>query len=93
MASSLFGTQSTPQPSQPIQKQNNGLQSLKNMMRMFKAAQNPQAFVMSMMANDPQAANVTNLIQKHGGDAKAAFYDLAKQKGIDPEEFLRELNS
>ena len=44
-----------------------------------------------MMANNPQAANAMNLIQTYGGDAKAAFYALAKQKGVDPEQFLRAL--
>ena len=61
------------------------------MMQMFKASSNPQAFIQSMMANNPKAAEVTNLIGKHNGDAKAAFYDLAKQQGIDPEEFLKSL--
>ena len=44
-----------------------------------------------MMANNPKAVEVTNLIGKYNGDAKAAFYDLAKQRGIDPEEFLKSL--
>ena len=61
------------------------------MMQMFKAANNPQAFIQQMMANNPQATNAMNLIQQYGGDAKAAFYALAKQKGIDPEEFLKSL--
>lgn len=61
------------------------------MMRMFKASSNPQAFVQSMMANNPKTADVLQLIQKHGGNAEAAFYDLAKQKGVDPAEFLRAL--
>ena len=90
MGSSLFGTQSTTPQNQPQQSQL-GLQNLKRMMQMYKASANPQAFIQQMMANNPQAANITNLINSHGGDAKAAFYDLAKQKGIDPDEFLRSL--
>jgi hypothetical protein len=31
------------------------------------------------------------LIQANGGDPKAAFYSLAKQRGINPEDFLRAL--
>ena len=58
---------------------------------MYKASNNPQAFIQQMMANNPKAADVMQLINKHGGDAKAAFYDLAKQKGINPEDFLRSL--
>ena len=61
------------------------------MMQMFKASNNPQAFIQSMMANNPQAAEAMQLIQAHGGDARAAFYALAKQKGVDPDEFLKSL--
>lgn len=61
------------------------------MMQMFRASTNPQAFIQQMMANNPQAANALNLIQVHGGDVRAAFYALAKQKGIDPEEFIKSL--
>lgn len=27
-----------------------------------------------------------------GGNAKAAFYSLAKKKGVDPENFLKKIN-
>ena len=60
-------------------------------MQMFKASSNPQAFIQQMMANNPRTTDAMNLIQQHGGDARAAFYALAKQKGIDPEEFLKSL--
>ena len=62
------------------------------MAKMFKAASNPQAFIQQMMANNPnQAAQIMSLLQQNGNDPKAAFYSLAKQKGIDPDEFLRQL--
>lgn len=89
MASSLFNTNQP--PAQTGSALNQNLQSLKQMMRMFRTSSNPQAFLQQMMANNPQAANAMNLIQVHGGDARAAFYDLAKQKGIDPEEFIKSL--
>lgn len=58
---------------------------------MFKAATNPQAFVQNMLQNDPNSAGIMQLINTNGGNPKAAFYSLAQQKGIDPEEFLRSL--
>ena len=68
------------------------MQSIKQMAQMFKAASNPQAFIQQMMANNPnQAAQIMSLLQQNSNDPKAAFYSLAKQKGIDPEEFLRQL--
>lgn len=61
------------------------------MMQMYKTASNPQAFVQSMMVNNPKAMEVMNAINACGGDPKAAFYNVAKQKGIDPEQFLNSL--
>ena len=59
---------------------------------MFKTAQNPQAFIQQMMANSPNgAAQILGLVQKHNGNYQAAFYELAKSKGINPDEFLRAL--
>ena len=60
-------------------------------MQMFRTSTNPQGFVQQLMANNPQANMITNLIQSNGGDPKAAFYALAQQKGVDPEQFLKSL--
>ena len=60
-------------------------------MQMFKSSSNPQAFIQQMMANNPKATDALRLIQTYGGDARAAFYDLARQKGIDPEAFLKSI--
>ena len=42
----------------------------------------------SMIQSNPQMQNVMNYINQNGGDPKAAFYNLAKQKGVDPEQVL-----
>lgn len=34
-----------------------------------------------------------SMIKRSGGDAKAAFYAAAKEKGIDPDRFLSQLSS
>ena len=85
MASSLFGGQN-PQNPQP-----RGMANLKQMMQMFKSASNPQLFVQNMMQSNPNATHIMQLIQANGGDPKAAFYSLAKQRGINPEDFLKAL--
>ena len=36
----------------------------------------------------PQYQQAMNLIQQAGGDARAAFYQLAKEKGVDPNQIL-----
>ena len=44
-----------------------------------------------MLANNPNFQNVVNYINQNGGDAKTAFYNLAAQKGVDPNTILSQL--
>lgn len=46
---------------------------------------NPQAFVQNMINQNPQ---VKQILDQNGGDAKTAFYKLAEQKGIDPNQII-----
>lgn len=48
----------------------------------------PQAMLNNLMAQNPQ---VMNLINQYGGNPKTAFYELARQKGIDPNQILNML--
>lgn len=64
---------------------------IKQMMSMVQAAQNPQAMLNQMMQNNPQMQQAMKLINQHGGDAQKAFYALAQEKGIDPQEILKML--
>lgn len=70
------------------QPANNNLSQIKNMMNMIRSARNPQAMLQSMMRNNPQMRQVMDLINQSGGDPKAAFYKLAQEKGIDPQQIL-----
>ena len=69
----------------------NNLQQVKNMMNMFRNTNNPQALLENMIKQNPQMRNVMNIIQQNGGDPKTAFYNTAKQKGIDPQQILNML--
>ena len=55
---------------------------------MLKSAGNPQAMLSQMMANNPQYAQVQELVKASGGDAKAAFYKLAQERGVDPNTII-----
>lgn len=44
-----------------------------------------------MMSNNPQYAQIQKMISASGGDPKAAFYKLAEEKGIDPNEIINAL--
>ena len=64
---------------------------IKQMMSMVQSAQNPQAMLNQMMQNNPQMQQAMKLINQHGGDAQKAFYALAQERGIDPQEILKML--
>lgn len=52
--------------------------------RAIKAMKNPEAMIKQM----PQYKEIEKLIDQNGGDAKSAFYNLANQMGIDPDEII-----
>ena len=64
------------------------VERIKSMMRMLQNGGNASGMVQNMLMNDPRYGDVMKAINSHGGDAKAAFYDLAQQKGVDPNEIL-----
>ena len=69
----------------------NPLSNLKNMMNLMRNSNNPQAFLQTAMQNNPQMKQAMQMIQANGGDAKAVFYNLAKQKGVNPDDILNQL--
>lgn len=63
------------------------LAQIKQMIGAMKSAGNPQALLQQMMQQrSPQLAQAMDLVQRHGGDARAAFRQLAAEKGLSPEE-------
>ena len=47
--------------------------------------------VQQMSNNNPQMQQVMQVIQQNGGDARAAFYNMAQQLGKDPNVILNQL--
>ena len=63
------------------------LTQIKQLIGAMKSAGNPQALLQQMMQqSNPQLAQAMALVQKHGGDARAAFRQLATEKGYSTEE-------
>ena len=63
------------------------LGQIKQMIGAVKAAGNPQAFMQQMLRqSNPQLMEALELVRRHGGDAHAAFAELAREKGVDPAE-------
>ena len=55
---------------------------------MFNSGNVTQAMLKAMLDRNPQMKMINELIGKHNGNAQAAFYDLAKQKGADPNQII-----
>ena len=73
---------------QALRNQPTNLTQIKNMMNLVRSAGNPQAMLQSLIQSNPQMQQVMSLINQAGGDPKAAFYQLAQDKGIDPDQIL-----
>ena len=61
---------------------------IRQMISMVKSAGNPQMMISQLMQTNPQMREVMAIVQQYGGDANKAFYAIAEQKGIDPQEIL-----
>lgn len=59
---------------------------------MARASKDPMGTIQQMSASNPQMQQVMQVIQQNGGNAKAAFFNLAQQKGVDPNVILQQLN-
>lgn len=47
----------------------------------------PQNYL-NMIAKNPNAKRIMDAIQHNNGNLQNAFYELAKEKGVTPEEIL-----
>lgn len=68
---------------------NQNLGQIKSMINMVKSAGNPQAMMNQLIQTNPQIRNVMNYVNQNGGDPKRAFYQMAQQKGVNPDEILK----
>lgn len=73
---------------QQIAKANPMTQKVKQMMGMLQGSQNPQAMLNQMVMSNPNLKQVMDIINQNGGDPQKAFYALAEQKGVNPQDVL-----
>ena len=65
--------------------------ALSSVINTVKNATNPQAMINQMMMTDPRFKQVQDTINQYGGDPKTAFYEICKQRGVDPNTILQQL--
>lgn len=61
------------------------------MIKTFKSMSNSPDMLKQMLSTNPKLKQVMDYVNANGGDAQSAFYKMAKEKGIDPEEVLSQL--
>lgn len=61
------------------------------MLNMVRGAQNPQAMFSQLMQQNPQYAQVSQIIQQNGGDPQKAFYAMANQLGVNGDDIINML--
>lgn len=69
------------------------LQQAKQALRQAMSLGNPQVVMNQMLMNNPNVNQALNFIKQAGNNPQSAFLALAKQKGVDPNQFIKELMS
>lgn len=64
---------------------------IKQMMNTLRMASNPQTMLTEMVNSNPQVKQAMDYVNNNGGDAKAAFYQLAQENGVNPDEIINML--
>jgi hypothetical protein len=70
-----------------LSKSSQPTNNLSTITSMLKGVKNPTDMLMNMAKNNPQANMILNAM-KSGGNPKDMFYELAKQRGVNPEEII-----
>ena len=52
---------------------------------------NPEAMLQTMAMQNPRLKQVIEYVQQSGGNAEAAFYKMAQEKGVDPNQIINML--
>lgn len=70
---------------------NNGLNNILGIFNMLKGSNNPMQMIQNMAQTNPQVKQAMDYIEQNGGDMQSAFYKLAKERGVDPNQVLNML--
>lgn len=95
MSSSLFSN-NIPQSAntQPVNTSlaADKLKPIANMYKLFENSGNPMAMLQQAASSNPQFKDILNQVNSLNGDPKAAFYAMARQKGMTDIQIDEGLN-
>ena len=64
---------------------------IKSLFNTVRSSGNPMMMLNQMAGNNPAVRQAMDYVNANGGDARAAFYKLAQEQGIDPNTILNML--
>ena len=68
------------------------MQQVKQIYSMLKNSNNPNYLLNQMANQNPQMAQTINLIRSNG-NYEQVFRDMCKQRGINADDFINQMNS
>ena len=68
-------------------QQSSQMTQIKQMMELVRNARNPAQMLSKIASSNPQVNQVMKMVEA-SGDPKKAFYELARQKGVNPNDIL-----
>ena len=72
-------------------QQSSNRSGILGMIDQIRNSPNPNTAMQNLISTNPQVKSIMDYISQNGGDARSAFYNLAAQKGVDPNTILNQL--
>ena len=76
----------------PFNQQNtyNNMANLRSIYQALSSSNNPMQLFQKLAQNNPNLQPIMSMLQ-NGNSPQQIFYGLCKQRGINPEEFLKNI--
>lgn len=74
----------------PRPQQGLNMSQLRTMYQSIANSKNPMQAIQQMAANNPAFAQINNLMRQ-GRNPESIFREMAAKRGIDPDDFIRQL--
>ena len=81
---------SNPFNTTPNVQPNLDLNAIRNVYKMLSSGKNPMQLFESLASNNPSLRPILNAI-KGGTNPQTIFESMCKERGIDPQEFLKSI--
>ena len=70
---------------------NQNVETVKSIFGMLNGSSNPYQLLINIAAKNPMIKNIMDSADKSGKSYQDIFYELAEQKGIDPNSIINQL--